>query len=145
MLGNLMGSLIDSEGIVTGKITQALDDLSEELNENNFSNFWITIKPMDDEFNFICEVFHHLEINYCTSIDILNFHRRNVTDHQLAISFFDQRAEECCVVSISQNMNLLHFICLRISSFPLCPVQCMMAGLLGTLSCKTSSRSTLYL
>jgi hypothetical protein len=58
MLGNLMGSLIDSEGIVTGKITQALDDLSEELEEDNFSNFWITIKPMDDEFNFICEVFH---------------------------------------------------------------------------------------
>lgn len=56
-----MGSLIDSEGIVTGKITQTLDDLSEELDEDNFSNFWITIKPTDNEFNFICEVFHRKE------------------------------------------------------------------------------------
>lgn len=58
MFGNLMGKLVDSEGIVTEKITQTLDDLSEELSEENFNNFWITIKPIDDEFNFVCEVFH---------------------------------------------------------------------------------------
>jgi hypothetical protein len=59
MFGSLMGSLIDSEGIVTGKIQQTLSDLSEELNEPDHRNFFITIKPLDSEdFEFECEVFH---------------------------------------------------------------------------------------
>lgn len=59
MLESLMGSLIDSEGIVTGKIQQTLSDLSEELNEPDHRNFFITIKPLDSEdFEFECEVFH---------------------------------------------------------------------------------------
>lgn len=62
MLGSLMGSLIDSEGIVTGKIQQTLSDLSDELNEPDHKNFFITIKPLDSEdFEFVCEVFHRGE------------------------------------------------------------------------------------
>ena len=49
----------------------------------------------------LCKIFHHLKINYGTSIDILHFHGRNVADHQLAISLFHQRSEECCVVTIA--------------------------------------------
>jgi hypothetical protein len=57
-LTGMLGGLIDSEGIVTEKIQTTLDDLSEELNEPNHRNFFITIIPINEEFDFECIVYH---------------------------------------------------------------------------------------
>lgn len=61
MLGSLMNSLVDSVGIVTEKIQNALDDLSEELNEPDYKNIWITIKAVSEDRDFVCEVFHRTQ------------------------------------------------------------------------------------
>jgi len=58
MLGSLMNSLVDSVGIVTEKIQTTLDDLSEELNEPDHKNIWITIKAINEDREFVCQVFH---------------------------------------------------------------------------------------
>ena len=54
----MIGGLIDSEGIVTEKIQTTLDDLATELNETNHRNFFITIIPINEEFDFECIVYH---------------------------------------------------------------------------------------
>jgi hypothetical protein len=58
MFGSLMNSLVDSVGIVTEKIQTTLDDLSEELNEPDHRNIWITIKAINEDRDFVCQVFH---------------------------------------------------------------------------------------
>lgn len=72
MLGNLMNALVDSVGIVTEKIQNALDDLSEELNEPDYRNIWITIKAINEDRDFVCEVFHRTPegIKYVRDITI---------------------------------------------------------------------------
>lgn len=57
-LTGMLSGLIDSEGIVTEKIQTTLDDLSAELKEPNFHNFFITIIPINEEFDFECIVYH---------------------------------------------------------------------------------------
>lgn len=60
-LGNLLGGMFNVEGQIRETITRTLEDLSEELNEPNFKNFSVTIQPIDDDFNFICLVYHRKE------------------------------------------------------------------------------------
>lgn len=72
MLGNLMNAFVDSVGIVTEKIQNALDDLSEELKEPDYKNIWITIKAINEDRDFVCEVFHRTPegIKYVRDITI---------------------------------------------------------------------------
>ena len=57
-LGNLLGSLVDTEGSVRTTIENTLDKLSEELQEENYRNFHVVIQPINDDFNFVCLVYH---------------------------------------------------------------------------------------
>jgi len=72
MFGSLMNSLVDSVGIVTEKIQTTLDDLSEELNEPDHKNIWITIKAINEDREFVCQVFHRTEtgIEYVRDVTI---------------------------------------------------------------------------
>lgn len=72
MLNNLMNAFVDSVGIVTEKIQTALDDLSEELQEEDFRNIWITIKAINENRDFVCEVYHRTPdgIKYVRDITI---------------------------------------------------------------------------
>ena len=56
MLEGLLGNLINKEESVRETITDALNDLSEELNLP-FSKFFVMIKPIDEKFNFKLHVF----------------------------------------------------------------------------------------
>ena len=56
-LAGMLGGLIDSEGIVTEKIQTTLDDLADELNETDHRNLFITIMPINEDFEFICQVY----------------------------------------------------------------------------------------
>lgn len=56
MLEGLLGNLINKEEAVRETITDALNDLSEELNLP-FSKFFVMIKPIDEKFNFKLHVF----------------------------------------------------------------------------------------
>jgi hypothetical protein len=56
--GNLLGGLMNVEGSVRETITRTLEDLSEELNEPNFKNFSITIQPINEDFDFVCLIYH---------------------------------------------------------------------------------------
>lgn len=56
--GNLLGGLMNIEGSIRETITRTLEDLSEELNEPNFKNFSVTIQPINEEFDFVCLVYH---------------------------------------------------------------------------------------
>jgi hypothetical protein len=58
MLGNLLGGIMNVEGSIRETITRTLEDLSEELNEPNFKNFSVTIQPINEEFDFVCLVYH---------------------------------------------------------------------------------------
>jgi hypothetical protein len=60
-LGNLLGGLMNIEGSIRETITRTLEDLSEELNEPNFKNFSVTIQPINEEFDFVCLVYHITE------------------------------------------------------------------------------------
>lgn len=60
MFENLLGHFVDSEEIVTNKIIQTFEDVSEELKEDNFKNMFITIIPIDDEFNFKCILYQKI-------------------------------------------------------------------------------------
>lgn len=61
MLENLIGMFTGSgEDLVAGKIIQTFEDISEELNEHNFQNLFITIIPIDDEFNFECVLYQRI-------------------------------------------------------------------------------------
>ena len=57
-LAGMLGGLIDSEGIVTEKIQTTLDDLADELNETDYRNLFITIIPINEDFDFKCMVYH---------------------------------------------------------------------------------------
>lgn len=58
MLGNLLGGMLNVEGSTRETITRTLENLSEELKEPNFKNFSVTIQPINDEFEFVCLVYH---------------------------------------------------------------------------------------
>lgn len=58
MFGNILGSLIDKEAIVEETIKGTLQDLSEELG-CQFNELFITIKPIDAEFNMKFYVYRH--------------------------------------------------------------------------------------
>ena len=62
MLGNLLNSLVDTEGTVRTTIENTLDNLSEELNEENFKNFHVVIQPINADHNFVCLVYHHKQL-----------------------------------------------------------------------------------
>lgn len=58
MLGNLLGGIMNVEGSIQETITRTLENLSEELNEPNFKNFSVTIQPINEDFDFVCLVYH---------------------------------------------------------------------------------------
>ena len=58
MLGNLLGGMLNVEGSTRDTITRTLENLAEELNEPNFKNFSVTIQPINEEFEFVCLVYH---------------------------------------------------------------------------------------
>ena len=58
MLGNLLGGMLNVEGSTRETITRTLENLAEELNEPNFKNFSVTIQPINEEFEFVCLVYH---------------------------------------------------------------------------------------
>ena len=49
MLAGLMGGLVDKEQMTFDTIQSTLDDVAEELG-CNYNDFFIMIKPIDDEF-----------------------------------------------------------------------------------------------
>ena len=57
-LGSILGGLMDTEGTVRTTIENTLDSLSEELQEENYKNFHVVIQPINDDFNFVCLVYH---------------------------------------------------------------------------------------
>jgi hypothetical protein len=57
-LGSLLGGLMDTEGTVRTTIENTLDALSEELQEENYKNFHVVIQPINEDFNFVCLVYH---------------------------------------------------------------------------------------
>ena len=63
MLGNLLGGIMNVEGSIRETITRTLEELSEELNEPNFKNFSVTIQPINEEFDFVCLVYHRKDGN----------------------------------------------------------------------------------
>ena len=61
MLGSLLGGLIPEDTKVNSikeTITRTLEDISDELNEPDFTKFSVTIQPIDDEFEFVCLIYH---------------------------------------------------------------------------------------
>jgi hypothetical protein len=50
MLQNLLGGLVDKEQITYDTIQSTLEDVAEELGCSH-KDFFIMIKPVDDEFN----------------------------------------------------------------------------------------------
>lgn len=50
MFGNLLGGLIDKEQITHDTIQSTLENIAEEL-KCNYKDFFIMIKPSDEEFN----------------------------------------------------------------------------------------------
>jgi hypothetical protein len=57
MLGKIVGAFIDKEKEIGTVITNTLDNLSEEL-DADFKDFFVTIQPIDDDFNFKMYVYH---------------------------------------------------------------------------------------
>lgn len=57
MLGNLMSGLINTEKITHDTIQSTLEDVAEELG-CSYKDFFITIKPIDEEFNMKFDIFH---------------------------------------------------------------------------------------
>ena len=51
MLGNLIGGLVDTEKMTYDTIQSTLKTLSIELKVSN-KDFFVMIKPVDEEFNF---------------------------------------------------------------------------------------------
>jgi len=61
MLENFLGKLIPEDTKVNSikdTITTTLENLSEELKEPDFKKFSVTIQPINDEFEFVCLVYH---------------------------------------------------------------------------------------
>jgi hypothetical protein len=61
MFENLLGGLIPADTKVNSikeTITRTLENLSEELEEPDFKKFSVTIQPINDEFEFVCLVYH---------------------------------------------------------------------------------------
>ncbi len=57
MIENLLGGLFDKEKMIYETVQSTLVDVAEELGED-YKNFFIMIRPMDDKFNhkyFICK------------------------------------------------------------------------------------------
>jgi len=57
MLGKIVGAFIDKEKEIGTVIINTLDNLSEEL-DADFKDFFVTIQPIDDDFNFKMYVYH---------------------------------------------------------------------------------------
>lgn len=63
MLGDLLGGLMggmDKESITKDTIQDTLEKVATELNKP-FSDFFIMIKPVDDCFDFRCDIFQYID------------------------------------------------------------------------------------
>lgn len=57
MLGNLMKGLVDTEKITHDTIQTTLENVAEELG-CDYKDFFITIKPVDEQFNMRFDIYH---------------------------------------------------------------------------------------
>ena len=56
MLEGLLGGLVDKEKATRNTIKESFEDFSEELNAKA-SEFFITIKPINKEFDFVIHLY----------------------------------------------------------------------------------------
>jgi len=55
-LGELLGGMIDKEGIVRGQLQTSFEQIAEE-NGLTFKDLFYMIKPINEEFDFKCFVY----------------------------------------------------------------------------------------
>jgi len=60
MLENLLGGLVDKEKITYDTIQSTLEDVAEELN-CSFKDFFIMIKPTNDDYDMRFDIFKYDE------------------------------------------------------------------------------------
>lgn len=61
MFGDLMKGLMGgADAIVKEKISTAMADVSKEL-DKKFNEFFIVLKPINDEFEFRCDIYHYVD------------------------------------------------------------------------------------
>jgi len=58
MLEKLLGGMMNIEGSIRETITRTLEEISEELQDPNPKNFSIIIQPTNDDFDFVCLIYH---------------------------------------------------------------------------------------
>jgi hypothetical protein len=57
MFSSLMGNLVDKEKITHDTIQNTLEDIAEELN-CSYTDIFVMIKPIDEEFNMKFYIYH---------------------------------------------------------------------------------------